>query len=229
MLIFETRDPEDKFHLQIHQFIEGFFEAPENFLSAEEIQYFHQITSEKRKTEYLQSRFVLKSWLAKITSLSPCEIHFHKMREGKPVLYPPSQGIDFNISHSGNYFAVVLSEKGQVGVDIEKLRAPEHLTKIATKFFSIKETALIQKQQDPQNQIKVFSKLWSGKEALIKTVGGGVFKNIHDVEVDSQSWKIKKLPLDFGEPSQWELKFFENIEGYICSVSFKKMNFAGRL
>ncbi|HEY8270364.1 MAG TPA: hypothetical protein VIG33_05705, partial [Pseudobdellovibrionaceae bacterium] len=65
MLIFETRDPQERYHLQVHRFIEGFHEAPDSFLSEEELQYFHHITNDKRKSEYLQSRFVLKSWLSK--------------------------------------------------------------------------------------------------------------------------------------------------------------------
>ncbi|MGZ3742390.1 MAG: 4'-phosphopantetheinyl transferase family protein [Pseudobdellovibrionaceae bacterium] len=221
MLIFEARDPEERFLLQIHKFVDGFHEVPESFLSPEELQYFHQVTNEKRKAEYLQSRFVLKSLLAKRLALLPQDLHFQKIGEGKPVLNMPVNKTDFNLSHSGQFFAIVLSEKGQVGVDIEKKRAPEHLKKIAEKFFSAKETELIQKQQNSQNQIEIFSKLWSGKEALIKTVGGGVFKNVQDVEIDVHSWEIKKLPADFGELSQWYLQFFENIEGYICSVSFK--------
>lgn len=219
--IFETQDFQNKIFLQIYQFAEEFNEVPASFLSPEELQYFRQITNEKRKSEYLQSRFSLKALLAKKLSLSPTEIHFHKMSEGKPVLSLPSSKIDFNLSHSGEFYAIVLSENGQVGVDIEKIRAPEHLEQIAMRFFSVEEAALIQQEQNPKKQSEIFSKFWSGKEALIKTVGGGVFKNVHDIEIDSRSWKIKKLPLDFGDLSLWRLSFFENIEGYICSVSFK--------
>ncbi len=221
MLIFKTQDSENKYFLQIHKFVDDFYEVPESFLSLEECQYFHQIENKKRRAEYLQSRFTLKTLLANRTSLLPSNIHFHSIGEGKPVLNLSSVRIDFNLSHSGEFFALVVSEKGQVGVDIEQFRTPYGLAKITTRFFSDKEAALIRQESNAKKQIEIFSKFWSGKEAIIKTVGGGVFKNIREVEIDSQTWQIKKLPLDFGRLSLWQLNFFENIEGYICSVSFK--------
>jgi 4'-phosphopantetheinyl transferase len=221
MLIFEDRDSQNNYLLQIHKFVEGFHQTPESFLSELELRYFHQITNEKRKTEYLQSRFTLKEWLSQRTSLLPKDIHFQNVGEGKPVLTTSSVKLDFNLSHSGEFFALAFSEKGQVGVDIEKIRAPQHLAQIAKKFFSAKEVLLIENEQNLQRQSEIFSKFWSGKEALIKAVGGGVFKNVHEVEIDSQSWCVKRLPQDFGNLSHWQLRFFENIEGYTCSVAFK--------
>jgi 4'-phosphopantetheinyl transferase len=219
MLIFETRDLQDKYLLQIHQFAADFREAPESFLSVGELTYFRQLTSEKRKHEYLQSRFALKTLLTKYVSKPLSEIQFDKIGEGKPVL--TGAKVDFNLSHSGEYFAIALSEKGQVGVDIEKVRAPHHLAQIATKFFSAAETSLIENATDPQKQVEIFSKFWSGKEALIKAEGGGVFKNVHEVLIDSQTWQIQKLPASFGSLSQWQLEFFTQVEGYICSLAFK--------
>lgn len=219
MLIFESHGPQNKYLLQIHKFVADFHEAPESFLSPAELLYFHQLTNDKRKTEYSQSRFALKSLLRQKTSLALVDIQFDKIGEGKPVL--SGTKIDFNLSHSGECFALALSEKGQIGVDIEKKHTPQHLTRIAAKFFSPSETALIAQEPNSRKQAEVFSKFWSGKEALIKAVGGGVFKNVHEVTIDSHSWQIQRLPASFGGLSQWQLDFFENIEGYICSVAFK--------
>jgi len=219
MVIFETRGLQDKYHLQIYKFAEDFRESPESFLAPKELTYFHQLTSEKRKHEYLQSRFALKTLLTKYVAKPLSEIQFDTIGEGKPVLIGAK--VDFNLSHSGEYFAIALSEKGQIGVDIEKVRAPHHLAQIATKFFSATETALIENEPKPQKQVEIFSKFWSGKEALIKAVGGGVFKNVHDVQIDSQTWQIQKLPESFGNLAQWHLEFFTQVEGYVCSLAFK--------
>lgn len=221
MLAFETGDSQQKYLLQVHQFVTDFNEPVESFLNPEEIAYLDTLTNEKRKNEYVQTRFVLKNLLAKYMGLAPNVIQFKKVGEGKPVLMNPTVHLDFNLSHSADYFAIALSEKGEVGVDIEQIRKPQHLTQIAEKFFSPPETDLIKQETDPAKQTEIFAKFWSGKEALVKAVGGGVFKNVHEVLVDETNWKIKRLPLEFGSLSDWDLQFFEAVPGYTCSVAFK--------
>lgn len=221
MLVFEIGNSQQGFLLQVHQFLESFNEPLEHFLSAEELRYGSEITSEKRRLEYLQSRFTLKSLLAKYVGLTPEVIEFKKIGEGKPVLMNPTVHLDFNLSHSHDYFAIALSEKGQVGVDIEKVRPAQNLAKIAERFFSPAETQLIQNEKDGIKQTEIFAKFWSGKEALVKAVGGGVFKNVHEVLIDETNWKIKKLPLEFGSLADWDLQFFDPVPGYTCSVALK--------
>lgn len=222
MLVFSTEDPEKKYRLQVHRFVEGFSEPPTGFLAPEELTHLSEMSSEKRRAEFLQSRFVLKTELAKLTGTPPEQIHFSTVGEGKPVLAESPKTWDFNLSHSGDFFAVAFSDQGQVGVDIEKIRAPHQLPQIAARFFSPTEVLLIQGEQSPQRQIEIFSRFWSGKEALVKCVGGGVFRHVHEVLIDVSTWNIKKLPSEFGSLTQWDLHFFDNVPGYVCSLAFKE-------
>lgn len=221
MLAFQTGSLQQEFLLQVHQFDKDFHESAESFLSAEEITYLGTLTNDKRKNEYLQTRFVLKNLLASQMGLPANIIQFKKVGEGKPVLMNPTVHLDFNLSHSHECFAIALSGKGEVGVDIEQIRAPQHLSNIAERFFSPPEVDLIKAETDPAKQTEIFAKFWSGKEALVKAVGGGVFKNVHEVLVDETNWKIKRLPLEFGSLSDWSLQFFAAVPGYTCSVAFK--------
>lgn len=221
MLVFESGSLQDDFLLQVHRFDKDFHEPVESFLNPEEIAYFGTLTSDKRKAEYLQTRFVLKNLLAAHTGRTPNMIQFKKVGEGKPVLLNPTAHLDFNLSHSHECFAMALSSHGEVGVDIEQIRAPQHLSQIAERFFSQPEAELIKLESDPAKQTEIFAKFWSGKEALVKAVGGGVFKNVHEVLVDETNWKIKRLPLEFGSLTDWNLQFFEAVSGYTCSVAFK--------
>ena len=119
------------------------------------------------------------------------------------------------------YSTLVRVAEQELGMDIEKKRPPQHLAQIAAKFFSAGEAAQIEAAPNEQAQAEVFSRFWSGKEALIKAVGGGVFKNIHEVRIAAPSWKIQQLPAQFGDLSRWRLDFYEEADGYICSVAFK--------
>ncbi|WP_413290189.1 4'-phosphopantetheinyl transferase family protein [Bdellovibrio sp. HCB337] len=222
MLVFEYRHPQHQYSLAIYRFKDAFSEAPEGFLSDEELREFSQMTIEKRRSEYLQSRWQLKRLLTELSGVSPEQMDFTKVGEGKPVWAGRADSIDFNLSHSRDYFAIALSEKGLVGVDIEKNRESRNLSQIAKRFFSREELLLIEQEPNPAKQTEYFAKFWSGKEALIKAQGGGVFKHVHDVLIDEASWKIKKLPLEYGSLSLWDLRFFTEIPDYICSVAFKQ-------
>lgn len=223
MLVFEAEHPQKKYRVQVYRFAPDFHEKPEDFLSGEEMQALAHMTHVHRRQEYLQSRHALKTQLATMTGQAPSQIQFLKVHEGKPVLADVNQRnkLDFNLSHSQEYFAIALSENGWVGVDIEKIRAPQHLESIAKRFFSPAETQLLAQETNSARQTEIFAKFWSGKEALIKAAAGGVFKHVHDVQIDENSWTIKKLPQEYGSLSQWELNFYDDIPGYVCSVALK--------
>lgn len=222
MLIFECGGLQGDFYLQVHKFVANFREPAEKFLSSEELSHLAEMSNDKRRMEFLQSRFVLKNLLAKNLGISPEKIQFTKVGEGKPVLTVGAADLDFNLSHSGDCFAIAISRVGQVGVDIEQIRPPQHLAKIAGRFFSPAEIKIIEQMDDPSKKSEVFARFWSAKEALVKTVGGGVFKNVHEVIVDEVTWKIKSLPPEFGNLKNWQLAFFDAVPGYVCSLSLRK-------
>lgn len=90
---------------------------------------------------------------------------FERTENGKP--YAEGCSIRFNISHSGTYAAVALSD-GEVGIDIERIR--EVNLKIAEKFSS-DEREYIQSAENPQ---KAFFEIWTAKEAYLKKCGTGL-------------------------------------------------------
>lgn len=82
---------------------------------------------------------------------------------GKPYL--AHGGLYFNLSHSGDYAALVLSDE-EVGVDIEKLEPPK--IAVAKRFFSKPEYDWLAKH--PMN----FYELWVLKESYVKALGTGL-------------------------------------------------------
>ena len=81
----------------------------------------------------------------------------------------------FNISHSGNFVAVVVDNK-EVGIDIQKIN--EDNLKLM-KFFNEKDQEYI-KETDSVNR---FFEIWSKKEAAIKLLGTGLTTPLKDVEI----------------------------------------------
>ncbi len=72
----------------------------------------------------------------------------------------------FNISHSRGYVAVIISDEGEVGTDMENADiAPEKAQKLAKRFFTEREIELV--ADAPES----FCKIWSRKEAAAKYFG----------------------------------------------------------
>ena len=91
--------------------------------------------------------------------LSPYEICISP--SGKP--FAKNADIHFSLSHSGKYAVAAFSDSN-IGVDIEMLKKVN--LKLSERFFSISEQQIIDKAQNKELE---FLKIWTRKEALLKT------------------------------------------------------------
>lgn len=123
-----------------------------------------EFTSEKRRTEWLAVRALLRSSLGD-------DVHVVYDAAGKPSL----EGFDgdVSISHTDGYVAVALSACGSVGVDIELLS--RDVMAVAGRFMSVDLLGAV--HPDERNFVALVH--WCSKEALYKIVGnlGGNFKD----------------------------------------------------
>ena len=111
------------------------------------------------KNEKDQQRSLLSSYL--VNQLSKEELQ--KNPTGKPY-YP--NGPFFNISHSGKYVVMAISNQ-EIGVDIEE--DIEKNMDILLKIFNDAEVKMIKEHAD-------FYYLWCAKESLIKCMGSSISK-----------------------------------------------------
>ena len=220
MILIQSEDSQQRYHFAIGRFDAGFNVSPETFLTLDERAYVQSLTSSKRISEYMQTRYFLKKTLSQKINCPLSQIKFGVKGEGKPVLMDDSSGWDFNLSHSHDMFAIAWSQQGEVGIDIEKTRETSNLVTLARRFFSSSEAQFVSEEEDSPKQSHLFTRIWSAKEALVKTVGSGVFKNSGGIELNAQG-VIQKLPEDFGDLQRWDLQFIETIPDYICSVAFR--------
>ena len=123
-----------------------------------------EFASEKRRTEWLAVRALLRSSLGD-------DVHVVYDTAGKPSL----EGFDgdISISHTDGYVAVALSTCGGVGVDIELLS--RNVMAVAGRFMSVDLLGTVH----PAKRNLVALVHWCAKEALYKIVGnlGGNFKD----------------------------------------------------
>lgn len=87
--------------------------------------------------------------------------------QGKPRLsnYPE---VHFNMSHCRNAVAVAVADR-EVGVDVESVRT--YKEPLAERVFGQREMDILRLADDKD---RVFSRLWTRKEAVVKCLGTGI-------------------------------------------------------
>ena len=139
--------------------------------------------AQRFNTWALQDNFIVQHGLTRQIlgyhlNTNPADIEINSPKFGKPEV----KGLHFNISHTGQYLAVAVSEEIPVGIDIESRDRNIDLNHVAAIVLSDDErTALFQL---PKEQQKItLLQTWVCKEAYWKYVGQGLNGMINHLEV----------------------------------------------
>ncbi len=118
------------------------------------------------------------------------ELKYGNEENGKPYLvdYPD---FHFSLSHSGDYAALVYSDK-PVGVDVQEERGKADTDSIAGRFFSSYENELLGSIEDENERRHMFYRIWAAKEAYIKMTGMGLREELSDFSVSLEEMIIRQ-------------------------------------
>lgn len=154
---------------------------------------------------------LLRLILSKKLNADPSEIRILNERNNKPRL--AGDFLFFNISHTRDAFAFAISERSEIGIDLEKMDRSIDFKSITRKFFSIAERAFI--LDSPDDSRNRFFLLWTRKEALLKALGTGIISNLSNVEVLHQGKVDDSAFYD-------HFIYSEKISNYYLSVAMAK-------
>src|SRR5256885_7262057 len=126
----------------------------------------------------LAARFVcVRKILGNIVDVEPQSLVFHDSLNGKPRLVSPigknGKDLNFNISHSENILALVVSFGCDVGIDIEVVKPDIDFFSVAKMNFDQQSFQLLCAVSPPQ-VANSFYRLWTRKETLTKMYGTGI-------------------------------------------------------
>ncbi len=185
-----------------------------HYLNPEERSRSDRYYKEKDRIQFIICRSILKFVLAAYTKLDVKSIHFDSHFNKKPYL-STHPCLCFNISHSED-FAVIAISLNEVGIDIEYIAKDFTFSDLLPDVFNNTEVLAI---QNTANQKHTFYKLWTRKEALVKSLGTGIdddFKNIPSLDghhiVDSNLLKNTK---------NWQVYSFKLSDYYLGAVAFE--------
>lgn len=134
-------------------------------LSSQEKMKYAEMTSRKRRQEWLTCRVLLSNVLGK-------EFILEYQSNGKPYLLQPKKNI--SISHSKEYVAIAIAEK-KIGIDIEKI--DKRILKLKEKILNSREVNRFVAADE-----RVLHIIWGIKESVYKQQSEEI-NYLEDIEV----------------------------------------------
>ena len=144
-------------------------------LSAAEKERSERFKFYKHRKNYIASHGFLHTVLNYYVDTPANEIAFKLGEQGKPSIIDEQNpdNIQFNLSHSGNLAILAICKNHQLGADIEHTDRKADWAGIARRFFTENEQQDFF-QLDESKQEDAFYKVWTRKEAHMKTTGKGL-------------------------------------------------------
>jgi 4'-phosphopantetheinyl transferase len=127
----------------------------------------------ERRRQFVITRGALRLLLARHLACPANALRFAKGAHGKPfvVVDGAPSSVEFNVSHSAGRGLIAIAF-GPVGVDIEFLGREADLDLVARGVLTAVEQVAL-RQRAGAERAKLFYRLWTQKEALIKAKGTG--------------------------------------------------------
>jgi 4'-phosphopantetheinyl transferase len=134
------------------------------------------------RNRFISTHWALRSVLAAYCKVDPESLVFGANIFGKPHLMTPQNNIAFNLSHSGCYGTIVITNGMPCGIDIENIRRPAATDAIAANYFSRPENEWLCHLSE-EERVAEFFRIWTLKEATLKALGTGLSSDISKINV----------------------------------------------
>lgn len=151
-----------------------------SILSTRELQRADRFAFDLHREVYIISHALLKQQLSKKLRLPIKGINIEYFEDIKPYLRN-MPAIDFNLSHSQNYFSFIIGDDDTmlVGVDIEKNRQSFDFQTIVEDYMHPNEKAyILSPTLTNEEKCSRFYEIWTRKEAFLKMHGIGIVTDL---------------------------------------------------
>ncbi len=149
------------------------------------------------RQNYIVSHYILNNKLSATLQKPITKLGIINQNMQKPHIV--NSKIDFNLSHSKNYFCFGITKNAIIGVDIEKISFINDMYSIVNNYMHIDEKKYIYDDNIPLNkQLIRFYEIWTRKEAFLKMLGIGIATDLKNINMspDFNVLTIDNLPND---------------------------------
>ena len=125
---------------------------------------------------------------------------------GRPELASPRDSgptPSFNLTHTRGFAACAILHGAPIGIDAEDIRRPINVAEMAGRWFHPSERRLLGRLSET-NRTEMFFRIWTLKEAIVKTTG-------HGLRIEPQLFAVDPdrghaiVPRELGIPTRWGL------------------------
>lgn len=174
--------------------------APENLaalrplLQQDELMRVRRLLDPAKADRFVAGRGRLRQILARYLDLTPGAIDFAYGVHGKPKLAQKTdRDLTFNLSHAGRWGLLAVTSGRAVGVDIENIDPGLNYEKIAARILTSVEAARLSGGPLVRRR-RIFFRMWTRKEALLKGQGGG-FSTPATIRSEA-GWWVRSFAVD---------------------------------
>ncbi len=194
-------------------------ERHERLLSPEERDRASAFRFAEDASRYILSHGALRLLYGEYADIRPERVRLTASAYGKPFVRPGREDrpLCFNLSHSGGFALCAFSRDGEVGVDIERVRAFSDLQSLADFVLHPDEADALASLPET-NRLAVFFELWTKKEAFVKGLGRGLSypPNSFSVPLGVSSGTVRCAEAE----GSWGFQAFRPATGYAAAVVF---------
>ena len=182
-------------------------------LSEVELQKADRFATPRDRALFIQRRAFRRYCGARALGVSMplSQISFDKTQNGRPYLRD-LPGLRFSFSSCRLGFVGAWASTLGIGIDLEDETREVDAEKLARHFYSKAETSAVEKADGRRRQ-QAFFRLWTLKEAALKSIGEGLPFGLDAFEFELEpDPRVTGVPTGFGGPEQFSAHVFEGIE-----------------
>ena len=175
-------------------------------LDEEERLHCQRFRQEIDRLAYIAAHALLRNTLSHTLTIPPAALIIAHDKRGKPFLNMRENGaIGISLSHTAGMVAVVISEAGKVGVDVEAVNQQIILKDDLSAFgVSHEEAQGLASLTEPARS-QAFFDLWTAREAVAKADGRGLSLPFSLIQID-RSTNMATIQENGNSPeSHWRL------------------------
>jgi 4'-phosphopantetheinyl transferase len=126
---------------------------------------------DRDRRRFVAGRTALRSLAAAYLETTAASIEFEYSKTGRPQVR--GAHFDVNLAHS-EHIALCATSRAPVGIDVERVKAFDHLAAVARRSFAASECQQLDAAESPARRLDVFYRTWTRREAVIKGLGHGL-------------------------------------------------------
>jgi 4'-phosphopantetheinyl transferase len=177
------------------------------------------------RDRYVIGRGTLRALLGSRLRIDPSAVMLERGRRGRPQL-DGGEGIDYNVSHTGDVMLIGIANDVTIGVDVERVDRVINVEGIARRCLAAPERAAIATVDAEAARRRVLQ-LWTCKEAMSKATGDALSAPFRRLTVDLDAHSpgagrndpaLRDGPLPY-DPAHWTLHAIDALGDHFATVA----------